>query len=100
MTGCGRRRTSISASWCGGMPDSYSTLTLLVLSSLAAGIVNSLAGGGTLLTFPALTAVMSKVFANGTSTVALLPGSLAGAWGYRRELQEVGRWPLMLVVPS
>src|SRR5262249_15018522 len=70
------------------------------LSAAAAGVVNSLAGGGTLLTFPPLTAVMSKVLANGTSTVALLPGSLAGAWGYRRGLRAAGRWPLVLVVPS
>jgi hypothetical protein len=84
------------------MFDSYSTstLVLLVLSSLAAGVVNALAGGGTLLTFPALTAVMSKVLANGTSTVALLPGTVAGAWGYRKELRSVGRWPLILVPPS
>src|SRR6516164_9685111 len=82
------------------MHESTSTLALLVLASLAAGVVNSVAGGGTLLTFPALTAVMSKVLANGTSTVALLPGSLAGAWGYRRELRAVGRWPLLLIPPS
>jgi uncharacterized membrane protein YfcA len=82
------------------MPESPSTLILLLLSALAAGVVNSLAGGGTLLTFPALTAVMSKVLANGTSTVALLPGSLAAAWGYRRELRAVGRWPLLLMPPS
>jgi uncharacterized membrane protein YfcA len=92
------------------MPDSYSTLALLVLSSLAAGVVNSLAGGGTLLTFPSLFAALrltvggspdiAAVLANGTSTTALLPGSVAGAWGYRRELRAVGRWPLLLVVPS
>jgi uncharacterized membrane protein YfcA len=79
------------------MPESPATLALLVVSSLAAGAVNALAGGGTLLTFPALTAVMPKVLANGTSTVALIPGSLAGAWGYRGELRAVGRWPLLLV---
>src|SRR5262245_45370694 len=90
------------------MPDSYSTLALLVLSSLAAGVVNALAGGGTLLTFPSLFTALrpmvgeldAAVFANGTSTVALLPGSAAGGWGYRRELQAVGRWPLLLVAPS
>jgi uncharacterized membrane protein YfcA len=76
------------------------TLALLALSALAAGVVNSVAGGGTLLTFPTLTAVMTKVLANGTSTVALLPGSLAGAWGYHRELRAVGRWPLLLIPPS
>ncbi len=82
------------------MSESPSTLVLLAMAALAAGVVNSLAGGGTLLTFPALTAVMSKVLANGTSTVALMPGSLAGAWAYRRELRAVGRWPLLLVPPS
>jgi hypothetical protein len=92
------------------MPDSYTTLALLVLSSLAAGVVNSLAGGGTLLTFPSLFAALgpvvggnhdlAAVLANGTSTTALLPGSAAGAWGYRRELRAVGRWPWLLVVPS
>jgi uncharacterized membrane protein YfcA len=82
------------------MHESTSTLALLVLASLAAGVVNSLAGGGTLLTFPALTAVMTKVLANGTSTAALLPGSIAGAWGYRRELRRVGGWWLVLIAPS
>jgi uncharacterized membrane protein YfcA len=82
------------------MPDSTSNLVLLILSALAAGVVNALAGGGTLLTFPALTAVMSPVLANGTSTVALIPGSVAGAWGYRRELRAVGRWPWLLAAPS
>jgi uncharacterized membrane protein YfcA len=72
-----------------------SDLRLLFLagSALLAGAVNSLAGGGTLLTFPALASVMDGVRANCTSTVALLPGSLAGAWGYRRELSAT--WPTM-----
>ena len=50
--------------------------------------MNSVAGGGTLLTFPALLSVVAPEVANATSTVALLPGSMAGAWGYRRELTE------------
>jgi uncharacterized protein len=92
------------------MPESYTTLTLLLLSALAAGVVNALAGGGTLLTFPSLitalrpllggSADLATVFANGTSTAALLPGSLAGAWGYRQDLRAVGRWPMLLVLPS
>jgi uncharacterized membrane protein YfcA len=86
------------------------SLGLLAVSALAAGVVNSVAGGGTLLTFPSLitalramtggAADVATVLANGTSTVALLPGSLAGAWGYRRELRAVGRWPLLLIPPS
>jgi uncharacterized membrane protein YfcA len=76
-------------------------LPLLCLSALAAGVMNSLAGGGTLLTFPALLTVLpSSVAANVTSTVALVPGSLAGAWGYRREMRENRRWAQLLLWPS
>ncbi|HEY3966071.1 MAG TPA: sulfite exporter TauE/SafE family protein [Planctomycetaceae bacterium] len=89
------------------MDLSNSSLFWLCLSALAAGAVNSLAGGGTLLTFPALTAALAahgpneaKVWANATSTVALVPGALAGAWGYRREIAPVRRWLAILAVPS
>jgi uncharacterized membrane protein YfcA len=80
-------------------PENYAWLCL---SALAAGAMNAVAGGGTLLTFPALFAVMpgNAVLANGTSTVALLPGSLAGAWGYRREFTGLRRWALLLAGPS
>ena len=65
---------------------------ILCISAVLAGIINSVAGGGTLLTFPALTYVLggagdAAVIANATSTIALFPGSLAAVWGYRRELQ-------------
>ncbi len=82
------------------MTDWLATYGTLILAALAAGAVNALAGGGTLLTFPALTAVLPAVVANGTSTVALLPGSLASVWGFRRELKLVRRWALLLAVPS
>src|SRR3954464_8269352 len=72
----------------------------LILAAAAAGAVNALAGGGTLLTFPALTAFVSPFFANGTSTVALLPGSLASVWGYRREVRAGRRWVWILAIPS
>jgi uncharacterized membrane protein YfcA len=72
----------------------------LGLAGLLAGAVNSIAGGGTLLTFPALLAVVPPVVANGTSTTALVPGSLAAAWGFRRELAAVRRWVVLLVPPS
>jgi uncharacterized membrane protein YfcA len=85
----------------------YWDLVWLCLAALAAGAVNSIAGGGTLLTFPALLAGLSRlgaadaaVIANATSTVALVPGSLAGAWGYRREMQQARRWLYLLVGPS
>jgi uncharacterized membrane protein YfcA len=72
----------------------------LGLAAVAAGAVNSIAGGGTLLTFPGLLTAVSPVVANGTSTVALVPGSLSAAWGYRREIRGLGRWLVLLALPS
>src|SRR6516162_10732932 len=72
----------------------------LAVAALAAGVVNSIAGGGTLLTFPALLAVVTPVVANGTSTVALVTGSVSAAWGFRRDLHTVRRWIPFLIVPS
>lgn len=73
---------------------------LLCASALAGGAVNSIAGGGTLLTFPALLTVLSPVKANATSTVALLFGSLAAAWGYRGEVRESRQHLMRLWPPS
>src|SRR5207253_2799564 len=74
----------------------------LCLSALAAGAMNAIAGGGTLLSFPALlgVAMVSPVVANVTSTLALLPGSIGSAWGYRRELNACRRWIVLLTMPS
>jgi uncharacterized protein len=72
----------------------------LCASAFLAGVMNSIAGGGTLLTFPALTQVVTFAVANATSTVALLPGSLAGAWGYRKELAHVRGFALRLLPVS
>jgi uncharacterized membrane protein YfcA len=82
------------------MTDELLTHAWLALAALAAGAVNSVAGGGTLLTFPSLLGVMGPVEANATSTVALMPGSAAAAWGLRRELRAVRKWLAVLVVPS
>jgi len=74
---------------------------LLFGAAFLAGIVNSMAGGGTLLTFPALlSAGLPAVTANATSTVALVPGSLSAFWGYRSEVQGEGRLLLAMAVPS
>lgn len=82
------------------MPELSWTLAALCAAAFFAGVMNSIAGGGTLLTFPALTGVISEAMANGTSTVALLPGSLAGAVGYRKELWESRHFVLRMLVPS
>ena len=70
-------------------------------AALLAGFVNAIAGGGTLLTFPALVAAgLTPLHANATSTVALLPGSLSAMWGYRNELTGARRWAVLFAVPS
>ena len=74
---------------------------LLFGTALLAGAINSVAGGGTLLTYPALFwAGVPAVDANATSTVALVPGSLSAVWGYRGEMQGSRRELLWMVVPS
>jgi uncharacterized membrane protein YfcA len=74
---------------------------LLFAASIGAGIMNAMAGGGTLLTFPALIfAGHSAIEANATSTVALWPGALASMYGYRREVAEHREWLRTLFVPS
>jgi uncharacterized membrane protein YfcA len=82
------------------MGEEFWHYPLLSLAAFVAAAVNSIAGGGTLLTFPSLLAVVSPVVANGTSTVALVPGSLSAAWGYRKSLVHGRRWLLLLTVPS
>ena len=76
-------------------------LPLVVLASAVAGAVNSIAGGGTLLTFPALVGLgIPPIVANATSTVALWPGALGSMLGYRRELKGMRRWAIAFAVPS
>jgi len=58
-------------------------------AALAAGLVNALAGGGSLLSFPALTAAgLPALVANLTNTVALTPGYLGATLGQRQQLQS------------
>ncbi len=82
------------------MSDAALTYLFLCASAFVAGVMNSIAGGGTLLTFPALTGVIPAAYANATSTVALLPGSLAGSLGYRKELYEARHAAIRMIVPS
>ena len=62
---------------------------LLFAAAFFAGAINSVAGGGTLLTFPALIWLgLDPKIANATSTVALWPGLVGGLYGFRREVAE------------
>ncbi len=76
-------------------------LVIAAVSAFLAGIINAIAGGGTLLTFPALVAAgLPPLVANATSTVALLPGALTSMAGYRRELAGARTWAIGLTLPS
>jgi uncharacterized membrane protein YfcA len=64
-------------------------VTLLLVAGMAAGGVNGVAGGGSLLSFPALLAIgLNPVVANVTNTVAIWPGYVSGALSYRGELSQ------------
>jgi uncharacterized protein len=74
---------------------------LLLLSAFAAGVINSIAGGGTLLTFPSLVAFgVPAVAANATSTVALVPGSFGAFIRYRNDLRGAREELWWMAVPS
>lgn len=78
----------------------YLHFIALFLAAALAGAINSVAGGGTFLTFPILMWTgQSAIAANITSTIALWPGSIAGAFAYRGEWrQETARLPMLLIV--
>ena len=76
-------------------------LALAALAAVGGGFMNSIAGGGTLLTFPALIGLgVPPLMANATSTVALWPGLLTAVRGYREALRGAGAWTVRWAVPS
>src|ERR1043165_827352 len=86
-------------------------------AAFVGGMMNSIAGGGTLLTFPVLLWLgLDPEVANATSTVALWPGLFGGVWGFRRDMENsrsilmrlgatsvigggLGAW-LLILIPS
>ncbi len=75
--------------------------TFVAGAAFVAGVMNAVAGGRTLLSFPALMLVgLSPVTANATSTVALWPGQLSSAWAYRSHIQEERHRAMVLGVPA
>lgn len=62
---------------------------MMIAAAFSAGVINAIAGGGTLITFPVLIWLgLDPKVANATSTVALWPGLFGGLFGYRRELEN------------
>jgi uncharacterized membrane protein YfcA len=76
-------------------------VVVIMTAGFIAGMINSVAGGGTLVSFPALVWLgRDPIIANATNAVALWPGSLAGMIGYRRELEGSRKWMIVLGAPS
>lgn len=81
--------------------DSPLFLATTAAAAALGAMMNAVAGGGTLITFPALVALgVPPIVANATSTVALWPGTMSSMWGYRRELAGARRWATAFAVPS
>jgi len=77
------------------------TALALVAAGFGAGVMNALAGGGTILTFPTMVLLgIGSLRANATSTVALVPAAAASLWEYRREVATHREWLRTLLVPS
>jgi len=71
---------------------------IIVVVGLLAGMINTIVGSGSLITFPTLLALgYPPVTANVTNTVGLITGSVSGAYGYRRELAGQMRRVLTLL---
>ncbi len=76
-------------------------LAVLFASGFVAGSINSIAGGGSLITFPTLLGSgLGQIAANATNTVALIPGSAAAFVGYRDTLTGDRRLALAMALPS
>lgn len=72
---------------------------ILAIAAFLAGILNTIAGGGTFLTFPALVySGLPLISANATSAIAVFPGYLSGAVGFRKEISTFDRKKLLTVM--
>ena len=81
------------------MTHDFAEYLILAAAAFLAGALNTVAGGGTFLTFPALVYIgVPAVAANATSAVAVFPGYLGGAVGFRKELSEFNRTKLLKII--
>ena len=83
------------------MDLSVGAVVLLAVAGFFAGALNAAAGGGSLISFPALIAIgYTPLSANVTNNVAVAPGYVTGVTGYRRELRGQGHRILPLTIAS
>ncbi|UTW02999.1 sulfite exporter TauE/SafE family protein [Amphritea atlantica] len=75
-------------------------LPILFIAGLLGGVLNSIAGGGSFITFPALLlAGVPPISANATNTFASCSGYISGTWAFRKELQEIkGQLPRFILI--
>jgi len=82
-------------------PVDFPHLLAAAVAAFLAGAINSVAGGGTMISFPTLVWLgLPSVTANATSTVAIWPGSLGSIWGFRSEFAKIERRLKLLSVSS
>ena len=89
----------------GSAESPLTSFIFLAVVTAVASAINSVAGGGTILTFPVLAAILPAgpsqlVIANVTSKIGLWPGALAAAWEYRHERRDQPPWAVWLLLPS
>jgi uncharacterized membrane protein YfcA len=76
-------------------------IVIMLAAAATGGLMNALAGGGTIVTFPTLVFLgQPAIIANATSTVALLPGMAASMAGYGKEVATHKEWLKTLLLPS
>jgi uncharacterized membrane protein YfcA len=79
----------------------FTQILIVFVAAFLAGIVNAIAGGGTLITFPALIWLgLDPIIANVTSTVGIVPGTVGGVIGFRHEMSGIRRWLKWFILPS
>ena len=77
------------------------TWILLAVAGFLAGVINAVAGGGSLVSFPALlTTGMGSVTANATNTIAVWPGSVSSVFAYRKVISDERHRATVLAWPS
>ena len=75
------------------------SIIILVVAGLLAGMVNAIAGGGTLISFPSLVWLgLPPIMANATATLTALPGYVGSAWAYRHDISAEGRLRLRNII--
>ena len=73
----------------------------LFVAAFIGGAINAVAGGGSLIAFPALVVFgVDKIVANATNTAALWPGTIGSVWAYRHDVKPLRRLLVLLLLPS